>query len=214
VEQSQEKCLVPELRLPGFEGDWELNKIKDIAGEKLTSGDFNDPEKGGTGYYVINVKDMYSGLAIDKNSLSQLDLDKDCFDKNKVKCGDVFFTRSSLVKEGIAVSAVNLCHDDDITFDGHLIKLSPNLDNNNPIFIGYVLRTHFVRKQLVARGKTGTMTTIGQNDIKPVVIPMALLKEQQKIANFLTAIDQRITLLKQKKSALEDYKKGLMQKIF
>src|SRR5690606_21392591 len=87
-------------------------------------------------------------------------------------------------------------------------------DNNNPIFIGYVLRTHFVRKQLVARGKTGTMTTIGQNDIKPVVIPMALLKEQQKIANFLTAIDQRITLLKQKKSALEDYKKGLMQKIF
>ncbi len=205
---------VPKLRFPEFEGDWGNKSLQEISVNGFSNGVFNDPQKVGSGYRLINVKDMYSGESIDVESLTKLELDEKEFFKNKAEYGDIFFTRSSLVKEGIAYSNVLLEKAENITYDGHLIKFSPNQSSYLPELIALVLKTDTSRRQFVARGKTGTMTTIGQDDVATVKIFCPSLKEQEKIASFLGAVDRRLTQLRRKQELLQTYKRGVMQKIF
>lgn len=196
-------------------GEWGNLKIFDLAKDKtLNNGVFNDQNKVGKGYKLINVLDMYINRDIDESRLKLLDLSKKEFEKNKVYYGDIFFTRSSLVKEGIAFSNVYLGNSNDVTYDGHLIKLTPDLDRVSPIFLNYVLKTNAVRKQLIKGGKTATMTTIGQQEVGNTMVPLPCLEEQTKIANFLSAIDQKIKVVAQQIEQAKTWKKGLLQQMF
>lgn len=204
----------PTLRFIEFTENWQLNNLLSLSENGFTNGVFNDPAKVGSGYKLVNVLDMYIETTIDETRLKLIELDKAEFIKNKVEYGDIFFTRSSLVKEGIAYSNTYLGKSEDITFDGHLIRMRPIKNLLNSSFLNYLLKTATPRSQLVKRGKTPTMTTIGQADIAEVEIKFPSKFEQTKIANFLTAVDKKITHLNQKHDLLTFYKKGVMQQIF
>ncbi|MEB7886250.1 restriction endonuclease subunit S [Serratia fonticola] len=51
-------------------------------------------------------------------------------------------------------------------------------------------------------------------NIRGFEIYIPLVAEQTKIANFLTSVDEKITLLSKQYDLLQKYKKGMMQKIF
>ncbi len=207
---------LPKLRFSEFWDGmrWEEEDLSKLCSCGLSNGVFNDPKKVGRGYKLINVLDMYIDTEINEDNLSLVELSREEFLKNKVENGDLFFTRSSLVKSGIAYSNIYLGNSNDITFDGHLIRFRTNKEILIPIFTNYLLRTNKVRSQLVARGKTATMTTIGQADVGSVKLSFPHIDEQKKIADCLSSISDRITLEKQKLDTLRAHKKGLMQQLF
>ena len=55
---------------------------------------------------------------------------------------------------------------------------------------------------------------LNQEVCKKIPVPTPHIKEQTKIANFLTAVDEKIQQLNQKHDLLTQYKKGVMQQIF
>jgi type I restriction enzyme S subunit len=59
-----------------------------------------------------------------------------------------------------------------------------------------------------------TFTAVSGKDIKTIDIPFPTLKEQTKIANFLTSIDDKITATKAQLNAVKQYKQGLLQQMF
>jgi type I restriction enzyme S subunit len=208
---------VPKYRFPEFEsdGDWIPDVLINLAKNGFSNGVFNDPKKVGSGYKLINVINMYTESPISENGLTLLELSSSEFEKNKVERGDIFFTRSSLVVEGIAKSNIYLGSSDIITYDGHLIRLRSNEEIIMPLFLHYLLKSNTVRKQMVAKGKTATMTTIGQSDIASVEISFPRnFQEQQKIASCLSAVDELITAQAERIAQLQQHKKGLMQGLF
>lgn len=193
--------------------DWTVTTLLQISPSGISNGVFNDPAKVGKGYRLINVLDLYKGYSIDTKNLSRLELPVADFVKNKVKKGDIFFTRSSITPEGIAYC--NFCDEDagDITFDGHVMKVTPNPKIANSAFLRLYCISKVARKYLVSSAKQTTMTTIGQSDIAQLPVILPSLAEQFDIATSVSdahALVEKIEKLIVKK---KNIKQGAMQEL-
>jgi type I restriction enzyme S subunit len=82
--------------------------------------------------------------------------------------------------------------------------------NSTPMFIYYIFQNINWKKHNEASG----VPSLSKTTIEKISIIFPGIEEQTKITNFLSEIDEKINLLKENKSLLEEYKKGIMQKIF
>ncbi len=81
-------------------------------------------------------------------------------------------------------------------------------------FTSFLVHSWFVRKQVLTIAQGSKVISLSTKRLAKVKLPIPTLPEQQKIANFLASIDQKISLLEEKKQQLEAFKKGMMQQLF
>ena len=78
----------------------------------------------------------------------------------------------------------------------------------------------FLRKKgkyllgLASPGGAGRNKTLGQNEFAKLDMTLPPLPEQQKIAAFISIVDEKLEVLRRKHKLLQSNKRGLMQKIF
>lgn len=190
---------------------WSIDKLINLSINGINNGVFNDPKNVGSGYRLINVVNMYRGFGIQLDTLKRLEIDEKEFVRNKVEKGDVFFTRSSLKLEGIAYCNINLSDDDDITYDGHLMRVRPDQSRVLPKYLAYYCLSDFARVFFMQGAKHSTMTTIGQADIAPLPVLVPSMEEQIKICKVLDSIASKISTTEAKLISNQQVKKALMQ---
>lgn len=206
----------PRLRFPEFRNapEWMQQRIEAFARDGLTNGIFNDTKRQSSSYRLINVSEMYLPNPICESDLAFAHAGDEEIKKKLAHTGDIFFTRSSLVREGIAYSNIYLGAEKRVAFDGHLIRLRPKLNVVVPVFLHYALKSDVVRSQFIAKSKSATMTTISQRDVGETGLAIPQLEEQQRIADCLASLDTRITAETARLAALKTHKQGLMQQLF
>lgn len=98
---------------------------------------------------------------------------------------------------------------------GRTINILKPLKANiySQVYVAYYIN-HKLKKNISSLAKGVSISNVYNSDLKTLEINLPSLPEQQKVASFLTAIDDMIQALKEKKALLAKYKKGVMQKIF
>lgn len=81
-------------------------------------------------------------------------------------------------------------------------------------FSGYLMQTFEVREQIKKLATGISVLGISKTNLGKVELRIPYLEEQTKIASFLSAVDEKISQLTQKHELLNQYKQGMMQKLF
>jgi type I restriction enzyme S subunit len=84
----------------------------------------------------------------------------------------------------------------------------------NGKYAAYFLASEKSQRLFRASTDTGTKAGMSLIGIQKIEIMMPQLPEQQRIADFLTSLDDLITAQSAKLEALKTHKKGLMQQLF
>lgn len=196
--------LTPELRFPEFQDNWNEKRIGNL-GEFIGGG---TPDSHKKEYWEGEIP-WISSSDINEDSIHLINktrfITEDAIKQSatkKVPQGSVLMvSRVGIGKFAVADS--ELCTSQDFT---NLVS------TQNEYFLAYYFKARSKRFVRLSQGTSIKGFTI--QDIKSAKFSIPRPEEQQKIASFLTAIDERIQLLQKKKAKLEKYKKGVMQQLF
>ncbi|HCY0645147.1 TPA: restriction endonuclease subunit S [Staphylococcus aureus] len=207
---------VPELRFPGFEGEWEEKKVGELL--EFKNGLNKGKEYFGSGSSIVNFKDVFNNRSLNTNNLTgKVNVNSKELKNYSVEKGDVFFTRTSEVIGEIGYPSVILNDPENTVFSGFVLRGRPKsgIDLINNDFKRYVFFTNSFRKEMITKSSMTTRAlTSGSAINKMKVIYPVSAKEQRKIGDFFSKLDRQIELEEQKLELLQQQKKGYMQKIF
>ena len=95
----------------------------------------------------------------------------------------------------------------------HVIAIKP-LQTFATGFLSKQFKSTSIRKQIYKIAQGVSVLGISKSSLKTLFITFPTLAEQEKIAEFLSAVESRVQKLGEKLEALKRYKKGVMQQIF
>lgn len=180
----------PTLRFPGFSGAWEEKKINEVC--KITTGSSDTQDRVPDGKYPFYVR---------SNTIE--------------KSNEYLFDGEAILTSGDGVGVGKNFHYINGKFNFHQRVYSLNSFDSkyNGKFIYNVFSTKFYNRVKRMSAKN-SVDSVRMEMIADMRIFFPVLEEQEKIADFLGAVDSWIGNLKKQKENLELYKKGMMQKIF
>lgn len=205
-----QKIFSQELRFKDSNGndypEWEekrLNKIADIY-----DGTHQTPKYVEKGIPFYSVENITNNNFINTKFVSEEDYIENN-KKRKIEKNDILMTRIGSIGKSKLI-------DWEIVADFYvslaLIKLK---DKIYPSYINQFIKSSFFQKELDKRTlKVAFPQKINLTEIGECLIKLPILKEQQKIADFLSSIDSKIESAKKELEGLREFKKGLLQQMF
>jgi len=205
----KQSIVIPEVRFSEFSQPWEKRKIESIINSYRLGGNYSNTESK-TKAPLVKMGNIGRGN-INLNKIEYIPVGVNLDNEDQIKKNDLFFnTRNTLELVGkVAIWRNEL---EKAYYNSNLLRINFNCNT----FMNYRFNSYQGIKAIrrVAVGTTSVAAVYTRDLLKLNLLIPSHETEQQKIASFLTAVDEKINLLRQKQDYLQTYKRGVMQKIF
>jgi len=204
---------LPKLRFVGFEEEWEEVRLGEIGVflSSLAGKTKEDFDKGNAKY--IPYMNVYKNTFIDIHSLGKVNIREE-EKQNVVKKGDILFTISSETPEEAGMSSVLADEIKDCYVNSFCSLFRFNsLSDKNIYFYGYLLRHRTIREYFRKTAQGSTRFNLSKESFKNLSLLVSKLGEQQKIADCLLSLDEKIAVETEQVVQLQQHKKGLLQQL-
>ena len=196
---------IPQLRFHEFEGEWKKTALSEV-GENIIGLTYSPKDVNEEGILVLRSSNINED-ALELND--QVRVKTNISEKLIIKKRDILICTRNGSQRLIGKNVIIQDDTTKMTFGAFMSVFRSEMNS----FIVHLMKTEWYNKQInMNLGARINQITTGQLNRFWFYFPA--IPEQQKIASFFTAIDQKIFQLKRKKTLLEEYKKGVMQKIF
>ena len=196
---------VPEVRFPGFTDAWEQRKVSELLEER------NEQAPESSDYplmaFIANIGVAPKGERYDRGALVK-DAENKLYKRTEI--GDFIYSSNNLETGSIGLNNYgNAC----ISPVYSIFKPTGIADSD---FIG----RRFIRKDFInsmvkwRQGVVYGQWKIHESDFMKIQVAVPSLEEQRKIGEFLSSLDNLITLHQRKVEILHKLKKSLLQQMF
>ena len=190
---------IPKLRFPRFNEEWEVNKLNKFA--SINPKNSSLPES----FVYIDLESVTDGHLIKNNVISKNEAPSRA--QRILKEKDILYqTVRPYQKNNLYFNKIG----DYVASTGY----AQIRTKNDSQFLFHFLHTEKFVANVMLRCTGTSYPAINSTDLSSIEISFPTLPEQQKIASFLSAVDEKIQQLSRKKELLEQYKKGVMQQLF
>ncbi len=210
---TMQQLLTGEMRLPGFNGRWEVKKLEDEC-ELITKG--TTPTSLGKlfsadGVNFVKVESLTEEGDIIQDKLAFIDEEThNLLRRSQLKNKDVLFSiagalgRTAIVKQDILPANTNQAL--------ALIRLKDRscLDH---IFLTKYLTSPEITRHIGSINVQAAQANLSLEDIRNFEIRAPAITEQQAITTVLTDMDAEIAALEQKRDKTRVLKQGMMQEL-
>jgi type I restriction enzyme S subunit len=203
--------------------DWEVSKFGEIfefhTTNSLSRDKLNYSAKGVRNIHYGDIHTKFSSLFnMNKEYVpfinGEVNLSK-INKENYCKIGDLVIADASedYLDIGKTIEIIEL-NDEKVLSGLHTILARPKINKTSLGFSGYLMQSKKIRSQVMIIAQGTKVLGLSSKQLSKADISLPNLKEQTKIANFLSKIDNKINAVNTQIEQTNIYKKGLSQSMF
>ena len=205
---AMQQLLTGKTRLPGFSGEWEVNRLGEIA-EILKGSALSKSLIDASGMYqCILYGELFTryGCVI-SNVISRTNSSEGC----QSKFGDVLLPGSTTTT-GADLATASALLVEDIALGGDIIVVRRIGENYNPSFLANYL-THVAKLAIAELTQGITIHHLYGKDMKTLPLRLPPLTEQTAIAAILSDMDAELSALETRRDKTRALKQAMMQEL-